>query len=265
MSLSAPPGTPPLAHSAEPPPAVPGGLPRSGPERWRLLAAGAIVVAVVAAVWLWGRPASSGAKVLVAVTSEAWAAGQPPGSFDLVGVPEDVAARLAPPEALLDSLVTHDAPTGTFVVPALLAEPADAEGAVTSLKFAAATGAWPPPGPQAGSHAVIATVFGGCALDVTTLSGGGDGYVVVRLDAADTGRYAAAAELDGLVAWPAPPDGWPLCPQRRASAVVLPGGPLSHFEPSGAGPWSTSQMGADGAADPSAGSPQSTDTAQTGG
>ena len=233
MNPAAQPGVP---HGDEQLPAA-AGLVQRGPERWRLVAAGAIVAAVVAAIWLWGRPASSDATVLVAVTTEAWAAGQPPGAFDLVGVPPDIAARLAPPEAVLDSVVAHDAPEGTFVTSALLAEPADVEGAFTSLKFVAETGAWPSPGPQAGSHAVIATAFGGCALDVPTLADGGDGFVVVRLDPAGAGRYAAASELDGLVAWPAPPDGWPLCPQRRSTTVVPQGGPLSGFESPGTG-WS---------------------------
>ena len=206
------------------------------PERWRLVAAGAIVAVVVAAIWLWGRPASGDASVLVAVTAEAWVGGQPPGAFDLVAVAADVGARLAAPEAVLDSVVAYDVPAGTFVAPALLAAPAELSGEFTSMQFAADSAAWPSPGPHAGSHAVIATALGGCALDVVTLADGGDGYIVVRLDAGHAGRYAAAAELDGLVVWPAPPDGWPLCPQRGASAVVVPARPRSGDGPPGLGP-----------------------------
>ena len=263
MSPAAQPGVPHGIHADELPPAATAGLVQRGPERWRLVAAGAIVAAVLAAIWLWGRPASSEATVLAAVTTEAWFAGQPPGAFDLVGVPPEVAARLAPPEAVLDSVVAHDAPEGTFVTSALLAEPADVEGAFTALKFVAETGAWPSPGPRAGSHAVIATAFGGCALDVTTLAEGGDGFVVVRLDPVGAGRYAAASELDGLVAWPAPPDGWPLCPQRRSTTVVPPGGPLSGFESPGTG-WS--DAGASGSERPgSASAPSPSADGQAGG
>ena len=289
MSPAARPGVPPGMHGDELSPASVGVSPRApersasrsdeqfpaaagmvqrGPERWRLVAAGVIVAAVVGAIWLWGRPSSSDATVLVAVTTEAWAAGQPPGGFEVVSVPPDIAARLAPPEAVPGSVSAHDVAEGTFVTSALLAEPADVEGAFTSLKFVAETSAWPSPGPQAGSHAVIATAFGGCALDVTTLADGGDGFIVVRLDAAGTGHYAAASELDGLVAWPAPPDGWPLCPQRRSATVVPQDGPLSGFESRGTG-WSGtgwSGAGPSGSAQPgSAPEPSPSAAGQAGG
>ena len=196
------------------------GLPRRSPEPWRLGAALVIVAIVVAAIWLWGRPHTEPPQALVAVTSEAWMAGQPPGAFEVVGVPEALATRFADPEAIAGRAVAHDVPAGTFVTSALLEAPQDVAGAVTLMQFAADTGAWPEPGPRAGSRAVVSTVLGGCALDVTTLAEGGDGRIVVRVDAPFAARLAAAVELGGLVVWPAPPDGWPLCPPNRLANVA---------------------------------------------
>ena len=199
------------------PPGV-GGLPRHGPEPWRLGAAALIVATVVAAIWLWGRPHTAPPAVLAAVTSEPWTAGQPPGAFELVEVAEQIAEQLADPASIPGSVATHDIPPGTFVTPALLGVPGDASGALAAIRFAADTSAWPAPGPSAGSRAVVAGVLGGCALDVTTLAGGAEGNIVVRLDAPGAARYANAAELDGLVVWPAPPDGWPECRSPRAGS-----------------------------------------------
>ena len=194
------------------------GLPRRSPEPWRLGTALAIVAVVVAAIWLWGRPHAEPAQALVAVTSEAWMAGQPPGAFEVVGVPEALANWFAGPDAIAGRAVAHDVPAGTFVTPALLEAPQDVAGAVTLMQFAADTGAWPAPGPGAGNRAVVSTVLGGCAIDVTTLADGGDGRIVVRVDAPFAAHLAAAVELGGLVVWPAPPDGWPLCPSGRSTS-----------------------------------------------
>lgn len=196
---------------------------RRGPEPWRIGAAVLIVVIVVAAIWLWGRPHPEPPRTLVAVTSEAWAAGQPPGEFDVTEVPEDVALRLADPDTIAGKLVTHDIPAGTFVVPALLGLPDDTAGSLTVLRFVADTSAWPVPGPRAGSHAVVATALGGCALEVATLAGGSEGAIVVRVDVVEAARLAGAASRDGLVVWPAPPDGWPECsPSGLAGPVPSP-------------------------------------------
>ena len=215
------------------------GLPQRGPEPWRLSAALAIVAIVVAAIWLWGRPHAEPPPALVAVTSEAWMAGQSPGAFEVVGVPEALATRFVDPDAIVGRAVAHDVPAGTFVTPALLKAPQDVAGAVTLIQFAAETGAWPAPGPGAGSRAVLSTVLGGCAIDVTTLADGDDGRIVVRVDAPFAARLAAAVELGGLVVWPAPPDGWPLCPSGRSTRLApsTPGAdapaPLPSFNPAG--------------------------------
>ncbi len=193
---------------------------RAGIEPWRLGVAAVIVAVVVAAIWLWGRPHQEPPRALVAVTSEAWLAGQPPSAFEAVEIPQDLVGRFADPDAIAGSVVAFDVPAGTFVTPALLGSPGAAAGASTALRLSADTSAWPEPGPRAGSRAVVAGVLGGCALDVTTLAGGADGSIVVHVDAADAARYARAAELDGLVVWPAPPDGWPACRSTGATSTV---------------------------------------------
>lgn len=180
-------------------------------EPWRLAVSALIVVVVVAAIWLWGRPHREPPRALVAVTAEAWFAGQPPGAFEAAEVPQEVSAQFADPDSIAGSIAAFDVPAGTFVTPALLGTAAAASGAHTVMRLSADTSAWPEPGPGAGSRAVVAGVLGGCALDVTTLAGGAEGSIVVRVDPADAARYAHAAELDGLVVWPAPPDGWPAC------------------------------------------------------
>ena len=194
----------------EPSPAH-GGAARSGIEPWRLAVSALIVAVVVAAIWLWGRPHREPPRALVAVTAEAWFAGQPPGAFEAAEVPQELAAQFAEPDSIAGSIVAFDVPAGTFVTPALLGTAAVASGAHTVMRLRADTSAWPDPGPGAGSRAVVAGVLGGCALDVTTLAGGAEGSIVVHVDPADAARYAHAAELDGLVVWPAPPDGWPAC------------------------------------------------------
>ena len=208
-----------------------GAMPRPGGEPWRLGAAALIVVTVVAAIWLWGRPHAAPPAVLAAVTSEPWTAGQPPGGFELVEVTAQFAAQLADPGSIPGSVATHDLPQGTFVTPALLGAPSSASGALTPMRFAADTSAWPTPGPSAGSRAVVAGVLGGCALDVTTLAGGAEGSIVVHLDAPGAARYANIAELDGLVVWPAPPDGWPEC--RSSQSDIGLGSPFGGGTPSG--------------------------------
>ena len=201
----------------EPQTAVPR-VPRLGLEPWRLGAAAAVVGIVVCALWLWGRPRSELPQVLVAVTAETWVAGQPPGAFDVVTLPPDVATRFVEPDIIADRVVAHHVPAGTFVTPALLTVAAESAGSTTAMRFAADTTAWPPPGPRAGSHSVVSTVLGGCAIEVSTLLGGADDSIVVRVDQQSAARIAAAAEPDGLVVWPAPPDGWPQC-RRTVGAV----------------------------------------------
>lgn len=211
-------------------PALPGGQ-RAGVEPWRLGVAAVIVAVVVAAIWLWGRPHREPPPALVAVTSEAWLAGQPPGAFEVAGVPQGLAGRFVDPDSIAGSVVAFDVPAGTFVTEALLGPPDVAEGARTAIRLSADTSAWPEPGPRAGSRAVVAGVLGGCALDVTTLVGGAEGSIVVHLDAPGAARYARAAELDGLVVWPAPPDGWPEC--RPAGAVGTISSPFGSEMPYG--------------------------------
>ena len=199
------------------------GVRRTGIEPWRLAVSAVIVTVVVAAIWLWGRPHRVPPHALVAVTAEAWLAGQPPGAFEAAEIPHALAERFADPDSIARGLVAFDVPAGTFVTPALLRPPDGATGARTVMRLSADTSAWPEPGPAAGSRAVVAGVLGGCALDVTTLADGAEGSIVVRVDAADAARYAHAAELDGLVVWPAPPDGWPECRSAGAGAVIRPG------------------------------------------
>ena len=198
------------------PATAPSGGPRTGIEPWRLAVSAVIVAVVVAAIWLWGRPDPEPPRALVAVTSDAWLAGQPPGGFEVAEIPQELAGRFADPDSIAGSIVAFDAPAGTFVTAALLGPRDDVSEARTVMRFSADTSAWPEPGPGSGSLAVVAGVLGGCALDVTTLAGGAEGAIVVRVDAPDAARYARAAELDGLVVWPAPADGWPEC--RTATA-----------------------------------------------
>ena len=157
------------------------------------------------------------------MTAEAWLAGQPPGVFEVAEVPQGLSGRFAEPDSIAGSRVAFDVPAGTFVTPALLASRDDVSDARTVMRFSADTSAWPGPGPSAGSRAVVVGVLGGCALDVTTLAGGAEGSIVVRVDAPEAARYARAAELDGLVVWPAPPGGWPECRTATAGAAGLPG------------------------------------------
>lgn len=204
-------------------PAPPGGQ-RASVEPWRVGVAAAIVAIVVAAIWLWGRPHREPPRALVAVTVEAWLAGQPPGGFEAAEVPLELSGRFAEPDSIAGSVVAFDVPAGTFVTPALLGPGDGLPQERTVMRFSADTSAWPEPGPGAGSRAVVAGVLGGCALDVTTLAGGADGAIVVRVDAPDAARYARAAALDGLVVWPAPADGWPECRSATVGAVDPAGG-----------------------------------------
>lgn len=197
-----------------------GGLPRQGPEPWRIGAAVLIVGAVVLAIWLWGRPHAEPPTALAAVASEPWTAGQPPGGFEIVEIAAQLADRFADPDSIATSVASHDIPPGTFVTPGLLGNPGDAMGGLTAMRFMADTSAWPDPGPRAGSRAVVAEVLGGCALDVTTLAGGAEGSIVAHVDAAGAARYARAVELDGLVVWPAPPDGWPECRVPQIAGTI---------------------------------------------
>lgn len=187
------------------------GARRTGIEPWRVAVSAAIVAIVVAAIWLWGRPHREPPHALVAVTAEAWLAGQPAGAFEAVTVPQELAGHMADPDSIAGSVVAFDVPAGILVSPALLGPPDGASGTRTVIRLSADTSAWPEPGPRAGSRAVVAGVLGGCALDVATLAGGAEGSIVVRVDPSEAARYARAAELDGLVVWPAPPDGWPEC------------------------------------------------------
>lgn len=198
------------------------GLQRSGPEPWRIGAAALIVAVVVAAIWLWGRPQTVPSPALAAATAEAWRAGQPPGAFEVVEVPPHLAEQFADPDSIAGTVAAFDVPAGTFVTPALLGPAHSAEGAQTVMRFSADTAAWPEPGPRSGGRAVVAGVLGGCALDVTTLVGGAEGAIEVRVDAPAAARYARAAELDGLVVWPAPPDGWPECRSVPIGAAISP-------------------------------------------
>ncbi|MDE0136144.1 MAG: hypothetical protein OXM54_15010 [Acidimicrobiaceae bacterium] len=200
----------------------PAGLPLGGPAPWRIGAAALIVAIVLAAIWLWGRPRPQPPSVLVAVTSEAWLAGQMPGEFEVVEVPQGLSEQFVDPDSIAGSVATFDVPMGTFVTPALLGSPESASGAHSVMRFGADTSAWPEPGPRPGSRAVVAGVLGGCALDVTTLAGGAEGSIVVYVDPAEAARYASAAELDGLVVWPAPPDGWPECRTAAVGSSIAP-------------------------------------------
>ena len=207
-----------------------GPVPAAAPDRarariepWRLGVATLIVAVVVAAIWLWGRPEREQSEAMVAVTSQAWLAGQPTGAFELVSVPSELGDQFARPEVVAASIAAYDIPEGSFVTPALLAEPDSTAGELTTIRFEAVTSAWPAPGPRAGAVAVVSAVLGGCALDVATLAGGDEGEIVVRVDHFDAARLAEAASLGGLVVWPAPPDGWPLCPQHRPAASATPG------------------------------------------
>ncbi len=211
------------------------GVAHSGIEPWRLGVAALIVAVVVAAIWLWGRPHRESPPALVAVTSEAWLAGQPPGAYEVAAVPQDLAGRFVDPDSIAGNVVAFDVPAGTFVTPALLGSPGAAAGAHTAIRLSADTSAWPEPGPRAGSRAVVAGVLGGCALDVTTLAGGADGSIVVHVDAAGAARYAHAAELDGLVVWPAPPDGWPECRPAGAGSSPMPSQQFGGQAPYGRG------------------------------
>lgn len=228
------------------------GVAHSGIEPWRLGVAAVIVAVVVAAIWLWGRPHREPPPALVAVTSEAWLAGQPPGAFEVAAVPQDLAGRFVDPDSIAGNVVAFDVPAGTFVTPALLGSPGAAAGAHTAIRLSADTSAWPEPGPRAGSRAVVAGVLGGCALDVTTLAGGADGSIVVHVDAAGAARYAHAAELDGLVVWPAPPDGWPECRPAGAGSSPMPSQQFGGQAPYGrgsqtqSGPRSDAQWGLGG-------------------
>lgn len=210
----------PAGYAGDDQPPGRGGLARHGPEPWRLGAAVLIVATVVAAIWLWGRPHAAPPAALVAVASEPWTAGQPPGAFEVIEVAAQLADQLADPDSIAGSVATHDIPSGTFVTPGLLGLAGDVSGALTAMRFAADTTAWPAPGPSAGSRAVVSGVLGGCALDVTILAGGAEGSIVVRVDAPGAARYANAAELDGLVVWPAPPEGWPECRSPSAGTGI---------------------------------------------
>ena len=182
---------------------------RLSPAAQRYAAAGAVVLAVALAVWLFGRPPAPNPTVEVVAAAEAWPAGRDPGAFVTVEVPAESAALFVTPEQLAGRRLTMMVPAGTVVSAAMLADADQAAASPDAALLAVAVNIslWPAPGPAPGDTAVLAAAPGGCAAAVLAVLASADEALVVEA------APERAATLGGAVwwAWEAPPAGWPTC------------------------------------------------------
>ena len=189
------------------------------PAAQRYAAAGAVVIAVALAVWLFGRPPAPDPTVSVVAAAEPWPAGREPGAFVVVEVPADSAALFVTPDQLLAGrLPTSLVPAGTVVSAAMLASADEATSApdTTLLAVAVHLALWPAPGPAPGDNAVLAATAGGCAAAVTTVIDATESALVIEASP----DLAAVVGPERLWAWESPPAGWPTCPATTARAAV---------------------------------------------
>ena len=186
------------------------------PAAQRYAAAGAVVIAVALAVWLFGRPPEPDPTVAVVAAAEPWQAGREPGAFVVVEVPADSAALFVTPDQLAGRLPMSLVPAGTVVSAAMLADADEAASApdTTLLAVAVHLALWPAPGPAPGDSAVLAATAGGCAAAVTTVIAATESALVIEASP----DLAAVVGPERLWAWESPPAGWPTCPAEPPAA-----------------------------------------------
>ncbi len=193
-------------------------------ERWRLLLALAVVGAVAATLWLWGRPQSIAAQTAVVVTSEYWFAGAEPAGFHLAQLPTEIASRFVEPAQLINRIATVDIPSGVYVAASQLTGTHDVDGVVdetsrevTFMNFRASYAPWWPSPPSVGDWAVIAAKQGGCALHVLQLAGVSDSTATFAVNHSLATELSELSQLQPLVLWKSPSQGWPACDGGQAA------------------------------------------------
>ena len=191
-------------------------------QNQRLLAAGAVVVVVIVAIWLFGRPDPPEPTVEVVATAVDWPAKREAGEFITVEMPADTASLFVTPAELEGRVPAIPVPAGAVVSEAMLADAGSAFAADLSSTLLALTvdpSLWPDPGPRAGDIAVLAEKPGGCAAAVLPVVLATDETLVVEA------RPQAAAVLGPVVwwTWESPVAGWPACAPAAAGTEGLDG------------------------------------------
>ena len=186
---------------------------RPSPQAQRFIAAGAVAVTVVLAVWLFGRSEAE-PTVAVVAAAEPWDAGKAPGEYVTVQVPAESATLFVTPAELDGRSPSMAVPAGVVLSAAMLADgydiadigPTDSAAAVLAVRVDSSL--WPEPGPEAGDSAVLAAEPGGCATAVLSVTATGESTVVVE---ADPGLARVLAPETWWI-WESPSAGWPGCP-----------------------------------------------------
>ncbi len=180
--------------------------------RWRLMAAGTVLVITVVTILALSDNDEGPVEVPVVATVERWVEGYPPGGHATVSVPADLAGLFITQPELDGTVATTDVPEGTLVSPAMLRPRPDEDNRRTTLiRIGANHEMWSGDGPYAGARAVFAATPGGCAVALVNL-------VAAGTEAGDSGvTVEADPELAAVLAdeqwwiWESPPAGWPLC------------------------------------------------------
>lgn len=183
--------------------------------RWRLLAAAAVLVATLAAVFALSGD-DDATEVAVVATTQRWIEGHPPGEHAIVGVPADLAPLFALPSDLADTVVAVDVPAGTLVSPKMLRpqQPESSDRRTTLMRIGVHHEIWPSPGPLPGAQAVFSRTPGGCAAALVALVAAetAEDSATVTIEASP--ELAAALAEGQWWIWESPPAGWPLCHHR---------------------------------------------------
>ena len=182
---------------------------RLSAQAQRFAAAGLVVLAVAASVWLFGRPAPPAATIQAVAAAEPWQANREPGAFVTVEVPAAAAALFVTPDELAGRVPTVPVPAGAVLSEAMLAAAGPpADPAAAALTVPVTLSLWPEPGPAAGDTAVVAARPGGCAHAIVAVLGASETQLTVEAGPDLAHRLAGGAWW----AWESPPAGWPPCP-----------------------------------------------------
>jgi hypothetical protein len=186
--------------------------------RWRLLAAGVVLVVTVVAIAALSRDSDDVAEVSVVAAAQRWVEGHPPGDHTTVNVPADLAALFIQASELADAVAAVDVPEGTLVSPQMLRprQSSDDNRTTALMQFMVSAEMWAGSGPAAGDRAVFSTDSGGCAAALATLLAVGDEGATTTVTVEATPELAAVLADGHWWIWESPPGGWPQC-QNKAT------------------------------------------------